>query len=56
MRQEGVVCDLDFRKLTPASIEAGSKDLMARLRTEYDKVGQLGPDQVNFESCIQVRL
>lgn len=55
MRQEGVVCDFDFRKLSPEQIDAGARDLMSRVRSEYDKIGKLKSDEVNFENCIQVK-
>jgi hypothetical protein len=54
MRQEGVVCDFDFRKLTPEKIEDGTENLKARVRQEFDKVGLLKPNEVTFENCIKV--
>jgi hypothetical protein len=56
MRQEGVICDFDFRKLSPTDIQIGAQKLIDHLRSEYDKVGNLSPDDITFESCIQVQL
>ncbi len=56
MRQDGVICDFDFRKLSPTDIQVGAQKLIDHLRSEYDKVGNLSPDDITFESCIQVQI
>ncbi len=56
MRQEGVICDFDFRKLSPDDIQIGAQKLINHLRSENDKVGDLSPDDITFESCSQVRI
>jgi hypothetical protein len=55
MRQDGVVCDYDFRKLSADDVESGAKSLIDRLRSALDKIGAVQPDDAGFENCVQVR-
>jgi hypothetical protein len=55
MRPNGIISSFALDKLTVADIEKITQDLIDETRAAYDKVGSLKPEEVNFESCIQVQ-
>lgn len=55
MRQEGIVHDFAFGNLTASDLEASADDLIRKTRSDFQKVGDLGQDQVDFKTCIKVR-
>ena len=55
MRPNGILSNFALDKLTVAEIEKITQDLIDETRAAYDKVGSLKPEEVNFESCIQVK-
>ena len=53
MRQEGILGNWALHSLNPEDIENATDNLIKKAEAEYDKVGKLTPEDVNFENCIQ---
>jgi len=56
MRPNGILSSFALDKLTVSEIEKITEDLIHETRAAYDKIGSLKPEEVNFESCIQVKM
>lgn len=56
MRPSGIINNFEFHELEVSDIEKTTQDLLDDLRVAYDKIASLEPDEINYESCIQVYL
>ena len=56
MKQEGILANWALGTLTPKDLEDATDNLIKKATEQYDKVGQLKPEELNIENCVQVKI
>jgi len=56
MKQEGILANWALGTLTPKDLEDATDNLIKKATEQYDKVGQLKPEELNIENCVQALL
>ena len=56
MKQEGILANWALGTLTPKDLEDATDNLIKKATEQYDTVGNLKPEELTVENCVQVNI